>query len=183
MAIGDRIRARRVARGWTDADFKAAEERRSNIWNGLKVVSAVIPVPGVGAAVGAAAAVADKLDNKPVKASRVVDAIAAAAPEAFTAAVDKVVAAPTIPEVTSEVGNLLKDPLVRYAAESAQRIIDEIEKRTGMDIPEAVEQQILDVCLDVFDDVYEEAEEQIKKYGQQWLQKAVQWLKGVFTKA
>lgn len=181
MAIGDRIRKRREENGWTAEDFAKAKARREAIWGGIKTVSSFVPIASqVTGVIDVAVSTGKTIVNS--KKPATIAAVLNAADVVVAKATEMAVSEQQIPEFTPETAELLSEPLVRVAMEMAQKIIDEVEARTKIDIPEAMEKAILDAILDVMDDATDYLEEEAMKMGKNLLAKFTAWIKGLLSK-
>lgn len=161
MSIRDRIRERRLSKGWTEEDFERARERRQKIWTGIKIVGSLVPIPAVSGGIQAAEAAKD-LKNTKNTTSCSVRSIALSKEEVLEAAIDAAIADPSIPQFDKELGELLKNPMTRIAIEMTHRIISELEARVKIDLSEELEKAIFDLVLDLSDDISSEVGGMIK---------------------
>lgn len=181
MAIGDRIRKRREENGWTPEDFAKAKARREAIWGGIKTVAAFVPAAAPVAAVVDTAVEtgrAIKQSKKPTN----IGTVLGAADDVVAKAMEVAVADTAKPEFTADTAALLTDPMVRVAMDMAQKVIDELEERMKIDIPDEMEKAILDSILDVMDDAVDYLQEEAVNIGKKWLVSLGEWIKGLFAK-
>lgn len=94
--------------------------------------------------------------------------------------IDKLVADTNVPEFDVELGDILKQPIMRKAMELAQEFIDIIEANMNIDIPDELERRILqrsmDALSDLYDDMMDSASDQLEDAGV----KIWAWFKDLF---
>jgi hypothetical protein len=138
------------------------KEKRRKIFRGIGAVASRLPVVGVVAEVAEVAATAGVAIKRGGGANS--KNIMAASKDTLEAALTAVVGDSDVPEVDDEVASAIGHPVTMMAMQAAQEIIDKIEERTGMDIPEFLEEEIIEVVMDVVDDLAEERSGPVRTY-------------------
>ena len=94
--------------------------------------------------------------------------------------IDVLVKNPELPEFDVELGDILKQPIMRKAMELAQEFIDLIEENMNIDIPDELErravQRSMDALSDLYDDMMDSASDGLEVAGG----KIWAWLKDLF---